>query len=197
MATNKKPASMTRRVLTGYRKDPNPEYVAWTQLKPREQKNKPKPEMTVNVPVEEDVAIKKFIIDKQGVFSISYRLADAVTASVVFSDALTRKESHTGEQIEGIELGLFRQESVVAELPSDADILGKISEEIAQEAVQKIGGQISEIESAYQSRAEAAVIAEDFHAAVANYGYLHVLSKSRDQRSEVILNQLRKQVMRW
>jgi hypothetical protein len=197
VATNKKPASMTRRVLTGYRKDPNPEYVAWTQLKPREQKNKPKPEMTVNVPVEEDVAIKKFIIDKQGVFSISYRLADAVTAAVVFSDALTRKESHTGEQIEGIELGLFRQESVVAELPSDADILGKISEEIAQEAVQKIGGQISEIESAYQSRAEAAVIAEDFHAAVANYGYLHVLSKSRDQRSEVILNQLRKQVMRW
>lgn len=197
VGVNKKPASVTRRVLTSYKKEANPEYVAWTQLKKREQKETPKPQETIDVPVEEDVTVKKVIVDKQGVFSITYRLADALTASVVFSDALSKKESHTGEQVEGIELGLFKQESVVAELPSDADILEKLSGEISTEAAGKIATQVETLETAYITRADAAVVSEDFNAAAANYGYSHALLQARGKVDASVLGKLRKFAIRW
>ncbi len=192
-----RPASVNKRVLTSYKKVENPEYVAWDQLKNREKKKIPAPEATIEVPVEEDVKVKKTIIEKQGVFSITYRLADALNASVVFSDAMNKKASFTGENIEGIELGLFSQESISADLPSEADILEILSDQISTEAADKIAAEIEALEVAYVTRADSAVVSEDFNAAAANYGYSNVLLQARGQVDDEVLRKLRAYVIRW
>lgn len=66
VSIQERPANIKKRVLTGYKKVANPEYIAWEQLSTREKKNTPAPELTINVPVEEDVIVKKILIDKQG-----------------------------------------------------------------------------------------------------------------------------------
>lgn len=192
-----KPASVTKRVLTSYKRVENPEYLAWTKLSKREKKETPEPASTIEVPVEEDVTIKKTIIEKQGTFSITYRLAESLNASVAFSDAMTKKDAYSGESVEGIELGLFVQESKIADLPSDADILQKLSEEVAAEAATKITEQIESLEDNYLKKAEQAVIAENFNAATANYGYRYVLLQAQGKQNDDILQKLRQYAIRW
>jgi hypothetical protein len=192
-----KPASVTKRVLTSYKRVENPEYIAWTQLKKRQKKETAEPPSTVEVPVEEDVTIKKSIIEKQGVFSITYRLAESVSAGVAFSDALNKRNSFTGENVEGVELGLFKAESVIADLPSDADMLESLSVEVAVDAAAKIAEQILKLEEAYVKKADAAVISEDFNDAAENYGYRNVLLQAQGEVDEDILSKLRTYAIRW
>lgn len=133
----------------------------------------------------------------KGVVHITYRLADALNASVVFSDAMTKKQSFAGENIQGIELGLFSQETVTADLPSEADILAVLSDQISTEAADKIAAQIEVLEKAYIVRADASVVSEDFNTAAANYGYSNVLMQARGNVDKEVLAKLRANVIRW
>lgn len=187
----------SKRVLVSYKRIENPDYIAWTEMSKRDRKNTPEPESTIQVPVEEDVTIQKTLVQKDGSFSVTYRLAEAVSANVLFSDAISETLSHTDESIQGIERGLFSQEAKTADLPSDGEILEQLSKQVAEQASAKLAEQIQQLESRYRKQGDQALVAEDFNKAVANFAYANVLLQAEGEQDEDLLNKLRSYAIRW
>ncbi len=190
-------SSVTKRVLTSYIQEPNPSYNEWLDLSKRKQKEIPQPPATIQKPVEEDVVIEKTTIEQRAVLSVAYRLANAISASVVFSDAPTQKETVTTENVKGVQAGLFVQEPQNAPVRSDAEIMDMLASTLAIEAAEKIVAQVESLQESYVKKADQAIVLEDFNAGVANYAYGYALTASKKNPDEDALKKLRLYSLRW
>jgi hypothetical protein len=132
------------------------------------------------VPRSEDVSIEVILYRKVGLFSVSYRVVDATTAKVVFTDSVRAKIQYEDTSSEGVELGDFKMEFKLASLPSDVEILS----ELADEASAKIGTELAEIlkdpEMVYAEAGDRYVEEGNFAAAAAQYAYAIVLAERKD-----------------
>lgn len=189
--------SETKRVLTSHVKELNPEYEAWLKLGKRKQRELPQPSPTIERPVEEDVVLSKTLIEQTGVFSVAYRLADAVSASVVFSDSINHAQTFTYEDIPGVDAGLFVVEGKKAEVRSEEKVIDELTQGLADEMGKKIIEQVKMLQSAYINKAGSAVVVEDFNLAATNYAYAYALSQVRGNPDEDALARLRTYALRW
>jgi hypothetical protein len=187
----------TQHVLTGYEKVSNPEHQEWLALSKRKRKDMLQPAPIIDQPVEQDVTIIKNVIEQKAALSVAYRLADAVSASVVFSDALVKEETINTVNIPRVEVGLFIQPEKKTELKTDAQILDALMQSMAEDAAQKLVAQVETLQGNYLRKADQALVLEDFNSASADYAYGFALSAAKQNADEDALSKLRTYSLRW
>lgn len=186
----------SKTVQTSVQRVENPDYIAWTQLKKREQKNIPEPAATIEVPVEEQVVIQKTQIEKQALLSVAYRLT-SVNGQVVFADAIKQEANVSDESITGLQQGLFEQQAKQAILPDNASLLDELSKTIAAQIAGKITAQSDSLEANLLKLADQAVVTENFNRAVAYYAYSDVLAHAQQKQATRVVEKLRSYAIRW
>lgn len=183
--TTEKSGSETRRVVTGQRAVTNPEYTAWTQLREKDRKKTPEPAPTVTRDVTEDVTIQVTNVRKVGIISVSYRVVEAGSGRVLFTDSIQTKQEFQDEGRQGVQLGNFKQETDFVELPPDIEILsgaGGLADKVSEDIGIKLVGFLQNPEDQYALEATNFVGEGDFIGAARKTAYAIVLLevKSKD-----------------
>ena len=124
-------------------------------------------------------------VRKVGIISVSYRVVEASSGRVVFTDSLQDRQEFQDEGRQGVQLGDFKQETDFVELPPDIEILSgdkgladKISDAIGKKLVEFLQNP----EEQYEQDASRAVEEGDFAEAARKVAYAIALreSKSKD-----------------
>jgi curli biogenesis system outer membrane secretion channel CsgG len=175
-----------KRIVTGRETVPNPEWDRWNSMKDNERERaglETQPPRTITRDKVEDVQIGTTYHRKVGVFSVSYRVIDADSAKVLFADTQRTKNEVEDTDQDGIELGDFKQEHKIANLPSDVEILDQLAEEISQAIGQKLSEVMVDPELQYAKDAARSVREGNFQDASRQYAYAVVLSDRKEKDS--------------
>lgn len=183
--TTEKSGSETRRVVTGQETVTSPDHVRWMQLREKERKNIPEPPRTITRDVTEDVTIDVTSVRKVGIISVSYRVVEASSGRVLFTDSLQSKQEFQDEGRGGVQLGNFKQETDFVELPPDIEILSGtdgLADKVSEEIGEKLVDFLKDPEDQYSIEAERFVSEGDFIGAAQRAAYSIVLReiKSKD-----------------
>lgn len=180
--TTEKTGSETRRVVTGQENVPNPEHVAWMALKERDRKKTPEPPATIPRDITEDVEFDVTAVRKVGIISVSYRVVEASSGRVVFTDSLQDRQEFQDEGRQGVQLGDFKQETDFVELPPDIEILSG-DKGLADKISDAIGAKLVEFlqnpEVQYEQEADRAVEEGDYTEASRKIAYAIALSEAK------------------
>jgi hypothetical protein len=139
----------------------------------------------------EDVQIDQIYHRKVGVFSVSYRVIDADSAKVLFADTQRSKLQLEGTDSPAIELGSFKQEAAVANLPSDTEILEQLAEQVSGTIGEKLAEVLVNPELRYQKDADRFVREGNYVDASEQYAYAVVLSDRKDKDTTQLRADLR------
>jgi hypothetical protein len=194
--TTEKTGSETRRVVTGREDVTNPEHTAWSQLRDKERQKTPEPPRTISRDVTEDVSIQVTSVRKVGIISVSYRVVEASSGRVLFTDSIQTKQEFQDEGRQGVQLGNFQQETDFVELPPDIEILsgaGGLSDKVSEEIGIKLVEFLQNPEDKYAADATRFVAEGDYLGAARYTAYAIVLReiKSKD------VDDLREQLMSY
>jgi len=196
--TTSKVGRETKRVVTGQESVTNPDYAAWTQLKEREREKTPAPPATIRRDVTEDVTIEVNNVRKVGIISVSYRVVEASSGRVLYTDSIQTKQEFEDEGREGVQLGDFTQETDFVELPPDIEILSgaggradKISEEIGVKLVEFL----KDPEEQYSEEAARFVNEGDFVGAARRAAYSIVLRENKSKEMGTLQRDLKAYAM--
>ncbi len=188
---NEKRFNKKRRVVTGYKKEVNPEHTKWLALSSSKRKEIAEPSPTVDVPQTEDIDLASITIQKTGIFSAIFRLVNPRTHEVLFVDSVTEKQEYEGETIEGVELGVFKQEGKAADLPSDSEILEALSRTISVKIGDSLIEKLSDPEKQYHRYAYRAIEEGKTEAAARNFAYATVLTARKQGDAEALTQELK------
>lgn len=195
--TTEKVSNETRRVVTGNEAVVNPDHVRWSQLSDRERKKTTEPPRTVSRDVTEDVTIQVTNVRKVGIISVSYRVIEANSGRVLFTDSIQTKQEFQDDGRQGIQLGNFMQETDFVELPPDIEILSG-NEGLADKISAEIGGKLVDFlqnpEAQYSKEAKRFENEGDFVAAATRAAYALILAESKDAKNQ---NELRETLKRY
>lgn len=177
--------SQRKRVVTGRERVPNPEFERWNAMSPKERERAAMatpPPATIERDRVEDVQIDQVYHRKVGVFSVSYRVIEADSAKVIFADTQRTKLQLEGTDSPAIDIGSFKQEAEVANLPTDSEILEQLAEEISQTIGQKLAEVLVDPEIQYEKDGDRYVREGNYVDAAQQYAYAMVLSdrKAKD-----------------
>ncbi|MBK7951713.1 MAG: hypothetical protein IPK00_23860 [Deltaproteobacteria bacterium] len=183
--TTEKTGTETRRVVTGKETVTNPDHAAWLALKERDRKKQPEPPATISRDITEDVKFDVTAVRKVGIISVSYRVVDASSGRVVFTDSLQTRQEFQDEGRQGVQLGDFKQETDFIELPPDIEILSGddgLADKISEEIGQKLVGFLENPEVQYEAEAKQLVAEGDYAGAARKIAYAIALreAKSKD-----------------
>jgi len=196
--TTEKTGSETRRVVTGKETVPNPDHVRWLGLKERERKKTPEPPATILRDVTEDVTFDVTAVRKVGIISVSYRVVEASSGRVVFTDSLQDRQEFQDEGRQGVQLGDFKQETDFIELPTDIEILSG-DKGLADKISDKIGEKLVEFlhnpEDQYQAEAQRAVEEGDYADAARKVAYAIALKEAKSKKVGQLHEELRSYAM--
>ncbi len=180
--TTEKTGSETRRVVTGQENVPNPEHVAWMALKERDRKKTPEPAATIPRDITEDVKFDVTAVRKVGIISVSYRVVEASSGRVVFTDSLQDRQEFQDEGRQGVQLGDFKQETDFVELPPDIEILSGdkgLADKISDAIGKKLVAFLENPEVQYEQEANRAVEEGDYAGAARKIAYAIALSEAK------------------
>jgi hypothetical protein len=142
------------RVTVGQESIPNPAYIAWIELKPSDRRDVEKPSEVLKVDKQENISVKITQHRKIGLLSISYRLVDAASGSVLFPDSVSKERKYSDTSSEGVEMGDFILPFKLANLPSDVKILDELAEQVSSEIGRRLVEQLSHQEKRYIAKAD-------------------------------------------
>jgi hypothetical protein len=181
----------TQRVVTGRKKDRNPDYEGWLALPEKLRGERPQPPTTIEVEVVEDITFDVEVHRKVGIFSTAYRLVDAQSAKVIFADSVREKVVYEDESREGIELGDFKMEFKLANLPSDVEILTQLADAVSKEIGSRVADRLKDPEVEYARQAEVAATERNYMSASENAAYAVVLFERKNKELGELPRQLR------
>lgn len=118
-------------VTVGQNQRPNPAYMSWLELPPKERAKLAKPDETILENKQENVYITSTLHRKVAIFAVSYRLVTTEDKRVIFPDSITMQAEYEDESNEGLEVGELVIPYKVAKLPADSEILHKLAQEVA------------------------------------------------------------------
>jgi hypothetical protein len=173
-----------KRVVTGQETVPNPEFERWRGMNKKEREAADlatAPPATITRDKVEDVEFEQVYHRKVGVFSVSYRVIDADSAKVIFADTQRSKMEREGTDSPPIDIGSFQQKAEVATLPTDAEILEQLAEEISETIGQKLSEVMVNPEIQYEADGDRFVRENNFVEAVTQYAYAMVLSERKQK----------------
>jgi len=182
--TTEKTGSETRRVVTGSETITNPDHTRWAQLRDKERKNTQEPPRTITRDVTEDVSIRVTSVRKVGIISVSYRVVEASSGRVLFTDSIQTKQTFQDEGRQGVQLGSFKQETDFVELPPDIEILSGadgLSDKISLEIGVKLVDFLKDPEEQYGLDAKRFVDEGDYFGAARNAAYAIVLREIKSK----------------
>ena len=182
--TTEKTGSETRRVVTGKETVPNPEHVRWLALKERERKKNPEPPVTITRDITEDVTFDVTAVRKVGIISVSYRVVEASSGRVVFTDSLQDRQEFQDEGRQGVQLGDFKQETDFVELPPDIEILSGdkgLADKISDAIGKKLIDFLKNPEEQYEADAKRMVDEGDYAAAARKIAYAIALREAKSK----------------
>ena len=142
------------RVEVGNETIPNPNYIGWLKLSARDRKDIAQPSETIDVPRHENISVGVTRHRKVGIFSVSYRLVEAVTGRVIFPDSITVSSEYEDESSEGVEMGDFVIPFKLADLPSDVRILDTLAKQVATQIGKRLVEELKDQELKYLAEAE-------------------------------------------
>ena len=186
-----------RNVLVSTKKVQNPEYVAWTEMNKRKRKDIPEPMAILEQDVYDDVIIPTSIISKTAKVSVTYRVTEATSAAVKYSDAIEKTDSQVTENVEAVNRGLFSQAAKINAVPSDGDVLAETSLMISKAAAEKLMAEVEKLEDNYLALAAAAAELKEYNKATANLAYRNVLLQAKGKEDPQLLKSLRENAILW
>jgi hypothetical protein len=189
--TSEKRGQPTVHVVTEQEQVPNPEHARWLDLSSRERRKTPEPPKLVIAERKEEVPVEVTLHRKVGLFSVSYRVIDAATASVFFANSARAREEYEDTSHEGVELGDFKLEPERASLLSDMEILARLADRISDTIGAELVKVLGNPEDHYRASAEAFLKEGNPRSAAREYAYAIVLSESKDEDASELLEQLR------
>lgn len=128
---NRSSKRKTKRVVVEVKRTPNPAYQEWLGWSDSKKRKNPKPVEFFEENIKEDVKINSEVVRVEGFLSASYRLINPVTATIMSYQSLEKTANYEGENVEGIEIGLFVQEGTVADVPGTGQIMSDLSQQVA------------------------------------------------------------------
>ncbi len=197
--TTEKSGRETRRVVTGQETVTNPEHVRWSQQSEKERKNTPEPPRTVTRDVTEDVTIQVNNVRKVGIISVSYRVIEASSGRVLFTDSIQTKQEFQDEGRQGVQLGNFKQETDFVELPPDIEILSGedgLADVISEAIGTKLVEFLKDPEEQYSLDAARFVGEGDFVEAARKAAYSIVLREIKSKETGTLLDDLKDYAMK-
>jgi hypothetical protein len=192
--TTEKSSSETRRVVTGQETVTNSEHTRWAQLQEKARKNTPEPARTVTRDVTEDVTIQVNNVRKVGIISVAYRVIQANSGRVLFTDSIQTKQTFQDEGREGVQLGNFKQETDFVELPPDIEILSGsdgLSEKISDEIGTKLVEFLQDPEDQYAANAKRFVDEGDYFGAAQQAAYAIILLENKSKEIGSLRDELK------
>jgi hypothetical protein len=174
------------RVNVGEIQRTNPAYLAWLELSPKERKNAPKPDETISEPKQETVFITATMHRKVGIFAVTYRLVDNKNNRVIFPDSITLQAQYEDESNEGLEVGELVVPYKLAKLPSDTEILQKLSQDVAETIAGNLIGVLENQEIEYLKLADKAAAQNICSEEVENLAKAFSLLAGQKERKEVM-----------
>lgn len=127
----------------------NPRYDEWLKMTPREQKRNPQPAPQLAADRKEDVSYNLIQVRKVGYFSVGFRIQEASTGRVVYTDTLTIKKELEAEGNEGVSLGIYTLPAKSPALPTDSEMLNKLSLEASEEIGKRLAARVGDLEKRY------------------------------------------------
>ncbi len=164
----------------------NPAYLAWLELPAKERKNVAKPEETISEAKQETVFITATMHRKVGIFAVTYRLVDNKNNRVIFPDSITLQSQHEDESNEGLEVGELVIPYKLAKLPTDTEILQKLSQDVAETIAGNLIGVLENQEIEYLKAADKASAQNNCGEEVENLAKALALLASKQERKEVM-----------
>jgi curli biogenesis system outer membrane secretion channel CsgG len=120
--------SEKRRVATRHEWGPNPEWQRWKDGG----REGDEPPRKANVPVFEDITVGVTEHRKVALMTVSFRVIDAATAKVVYTDTIRKTREVTGRTVDGVSIGEYVQPRKAANMPTDLELLDELSTEVAR-----------------------------------------------------------------
>ena len=183
-----------KRVVTGQEMVANPDFDRWRGMSEDEREEVgmvTAPPATIARDREEDVQIEQVYHRKVGVFSVAYKVIDADSAKVIFADTQRLKRQEEGTDSPPIDIGSFKQEAQVANLPTNAEILEDLAQEISETIGQKLSEVMVDPEVQYEKNGDRFVREGNFVGASQEYAYAMVLSDRKAKDVEQLSENLR------
>ena len=196
--TTSKVGRETRRVVTGQETVTNPAHEQWSKMSERAREQTPEPPFTIRRDVTEDVTIEVNNVRKVGIISVSYRIVEASSGRVLFTDSMQTKQEFKDEGRQGVQLGNFKQETDFVELPPDIEILsgaGGLSDKISEEIGVKLVTYLQDPEEQYASQAQRFVQEGDYLSAARKAAYAIVLREIKSKDTQNLKSDLKSYAM--
>lgn len=182
---NPRSGRKTERVVTSYNTVSNPAYLAWQESKDREKS--PEPPQTIEEPVYEDISYGITQHEKTAVLSVSYRLVDANSAKIIHTNSVNRKLLVNGESSEGVSLGVYEKPLILADIPSDNEMLRQLSQEVAEEIITDLKTRLSGTEQEHLAMARQSAANGNFAQAADHAGKaLYIAEKKNSVSGEIL-----------
>ncbi len=196
--TTSKVGRETRRVVTGQETITNPDHTRWMALREKERNKTPEPPRTLRQDVTEDVTIEVNNVRKVGIISVSYRVVEASSGRVLFTDSIQTKQEFQDEGRQGVQLGNFKQETDFVELPPDIEILsgaGGLADKISEEIGVKLVTFLQDPEEQYSAGASRFVQEGDYLSAARKAAYSIVLRERKSKEMGTLKQDLKRYAM--
>ncbi len=194
--TTSKVGRETRRVKTGQESVVNPEFTTWQQLRDRD--DVPQPPRTIRRDVTEDVTIEVNNVRKVGIISVSYRVVEASSGRVLFTDSIQTKQEFEDEGRQGVQLGDYVQETDFVELPPDIEILSGadgLADKISEEIGVKLVDFLQDPEEQYSQEADRFLNEGDYLGAARKAAYSIVLRELKSKEMGSLKGDLKSYAM--
>lgn len=189
--TDKSPSRKVQRVVTERKTINNPAYPLWLDMSSSERNRTPEPSKTIVKETKEDITINGTHERKVAVLSISYRVVDATSASVLFADSVLDRKEATDTSSEGVQLGEFKSAFKMASLPSNSELLSELAVILSK----RIGGKVVELlkdpEVEYRRQGEKLFDERNFVAATEELAKALVMSQSKNKPTTELEQSLR------
>ena len=180
-----------KRVVVEIELLPNPAYAEWSDLSDSKKSKTTEPEEFTEKKIKEDVTVISTILRKDGFLSAAYRLINPVSANIMSYQSLEELNQYTGEATEGLEIGLFIQESIVAEIPSDGQVVAELAEKVSNKVADQLITRFSDPVAVFTSEADAYLAKEEVVSAAFELGKAYSFGLKTVDEDSVLGKQLR------
>lgn len=181
----------TKRVVTDVKEIPNPEFKRWQELSEEARKREEKPSKTLEEEIKENVSFTVTELRKLGSVTASFRIINPANAKLLHAETLALEEKHSGTNVEGMEIGLFKQEAQTANLPANNRILRNLTQSQAEQIASKLVEKLQNPEERYLEQALAQREVGNTRGAVTELGKAIMMKQAKEQPAREQLEMLK------
>lgn len=145
--TNRSQARRSKNVQTGINKVETDAYIKW-----KKRSKGDAPVRYLETAIMEDVILSLEHIRKLAVVELDYKIISPNSQKVLITNNLNKESNFKGTTTQEFQKGMFLQEYIQADLPSDIKIMDNLASELSVELGEKLTSYLTGIEKAFFSK---------------------------------------------